>query len=88
MIDEHFCARFHVLGTEVGGGDTRRWEATVIIPLALDAWRARTLEQLERLVARVERDPPPLAEPRLALLRRSREWLVSGGLPEPPEPAA
>ena len=52
------------------------------------AWRARTLEQLERLVARVERDPPPLAEPRLALLRRSREWLVSGRLPEPPEPAA
>ena len=49
------------------------------------AWRARTLEQLERLVARVERDPPPLAEPRLALLRRSREWLVRG---EPPEPAA
>jgi hypothetical protein len=49
------------------------------------AWRARTLEQLERLVARVERDRPPLAEPRLALLRRSREWLVRG---EPPEPAA
>ena len=39
MIDEHYCARFHVLGTEVGGGDTRRWEATVIIPIALDHWR-------------------------------------------------
>ena len=52
------------------------------------AWRARTLEQLEQLerpVARVERDRPPLAEPRLALMRRSREWLVRG---EPPEPAA
>ena len=71
-----------------GPSPARRTRARARTLKKLDAWRARTLEQLERLVARVERDPPPLAEPRLALLRRSRECLVRGELPEPPEPAA
>jgi hypothetical protein len=39
MIDEHIDARFHLLGPEVhDGGLPRRWEATVILPIAMDAW--------------------------------------------------
>ena len=39
MIDEHIDARFHLLGSEVhDGGRPRRWEATVLLPIAIDAW--------------------------------------------------
>jgi len=39
MIDEHVDARFHLLGPEVrDGGLPRRWEATVILPIAMDEW--------------------------------------------------
>ena len=65
MIDEHFCARFHVLGTEVGGGDTRRFEATVIIPIALDEWRGLEATHPERGEA-LYRAAFELARPHLA----------------------
>jgi hypothetical protein len=39
MIDEHIDARFHLLGPEVhDGGLPRRWEATVLLPIAMDTW--------------------------------------------------
>jgi len=39
MIDEHIDAHFHLVGPEVRGGrPPRSWEATVILPIALDAW--------------------------------------------------
>ena len=38
MIDEHMDARFHLVGPEVEADDPRRWEATVLIPVGMDAW--------------------------------------------------
>jgi hypothetical protein len=39
MIDEHMEALFHLVGPEVGDGDRRRWEATVVLPIGMAAWR-------------------------------------------------
>jgi hypothetical protein len=39
MIDEHIDARFHLVGPGVEHDDPRRrWEATVILPIALEDW--------------------------------------------------
>ena len=38
MIDEHMCARFRFVVAGAGDRDPRRWDETVVVPIAMETW--------------------------------------------------